>query len=112
MSGRLQLRAVGLSIGADTLLAGNCYVGGGGYDPDGPIDVPMAEQPVVSPFVEVGSDCWLGAGVVVIAGVTVGRGAVIGAGSVVTRDIPPFSIAVGSPAKVIRRRRHAPPEPE
>lgn len=99
----------GLSIGADTLLAGNCYVGGGGYDPDGPIDVPMAEQPVVPPFVEVGSDCWLGAGVVVIAGVTIGHGSVVGAGSVVTRDIEPYSIAVGSPAKVIRRRRCAPP---
>lgn len=103
----------GLRIGADTLLAGGCYVGGGRYDPDGPVDVPMAQQPVTAPFVEVEHDCWLGAGVVVVAGVTVGHGSVIGAGSVVTRDIPPYSIAVGAPAKVIRRRRRAPiPEPE
>ncbi|MDA1264752.1 MAG: acyltransferase [Planctomycetota bacterium] len=45
---------------------------------------------------------WLGQGVVVCPGVTIGRGAVIGAGSVVTRDIPAHSVAVGSPAKVIK----------
>jgi acetyltransferase-like isoleucine patch superfamily enzyme len=100
----------GLSIGADARLAGHCYIGGGGYDPDGPIDVPMSEQPVVPGFIEVGSDCWLGAGVVVLPGVKVGRGSVVGAGSVVTRDIPAYSIAVGAPARVIRRRRFAPPE--
>jgi acetyltransferase-like isoleucine patch superfamily enzyme len=100
----------GLSIGADTRLAGKCYVGGGGYDPDGPTDVPMSEQAVVPGAIEIGSDCWLGAGVVVLPGVTVGHGSVIGAGSVVTRDIPAYSVAVGAPARVIRRRRLAPPE--
>jgi acetyltransferase-like isoleucine patch superfamily enzyme len=101
----------GLSIGADCRLAGNCYVGGGGYDPDGPTDVPLSEQSVVPGPVTVERDCWLGAGVVVIPGVTVGQGSVVGAGSVVTRDLPPYSIAVGAPAKVIRRRRCAPTDP-
>ena len=49
-------------------------------------------------------DCWLGSGVKVIDGVTVGQGSVIGAGAVVTKNIPPYSIAVGVPAKVISRR--------
>ena len=49
-------------------------------------------------------DAWLGASAMVLDGVTVGRGAVIGAGSVVTKDIPPYSVAVGVPARVIRRR--------
>ncbi len=52
--------------------------------------------------VEIGSDCWFGANVVVCPGVTVGQGCVIGAGSVVTRDIPPNSFAAGVPARVIR----------
>ncbi len=52
--------------------------------------------------VQIGSNCWLGANVVVCPGVTVGDGCVIGAGSVVTRDIPPLSFAAGNPCRVIR----------
>ena len=46
---------------------------------------------------------WLGGNVVILPGVRIGEGAVIGAGAVVTRDIAPFSIAVGNPARVIRK---------
>lgn len=49
-------------------------------------------------------DVWLGYGTVVLTGVTVGRGSVVAVGSVVTRDIPPYSIAAGVPAKVIGHR--------
>ena len=45
---------------------------------------------------------WIGAGVIVLPGVTIGQNAVVGAGSVVTKSIPPFAVAVGNPAKVIR----------
>lgn len=49
-------------------------------------------------------DCWIGGHVTITKNVTIGRGSVIGANSVVTRDIPPFSVAAGNPAKVIRSR--------
>ncbi|MBE9178953.1 acyltransferase [Oculatella sp. LEGE 06141] len=49
-------------------------------------------------------DCWLGSGVRVVDGVTIGKGSVIGAGAIVTTDIPPYSIAVGVPAKVVSQR--------
>ncbi|NEO29042.1 MAG: acyltransferase [Symploca sp. SIO3C6] len=49
-------------------------------------------------------DCWLGSGVRVVDGITIGQGSVIGTGAVVTKDIPPYSIAVGVPAKVIAKR--------
>ncbi|MBT8488179.1 MAG: hypothetical protein KJO65_05035 [Gemmatimonadetes bacterium] len=107
-TGCMVLSFAGISIGADTMLAGNCYIGGGAYDPDAPLDRPMSERRLAAGPIEIGDDCWLGAGVVVIEGVTIGRGSVVGAGSVVTRDIPPYSIAVGAPAKVLRARRHAP----
>lgn len=52
--------------------------------------------------ITIGDNVWLGGGVTVCPGVTIGDDCVIGAGSVVTRDIPPRSLAVGSPARVIR----------
>jgi acetyltransferase-like isoleucine patch superfamily enzyme len=55
--------------------------------------------------VSIGNDCWLGAGVTVVAGVTIGHGCVIAAGAVVTSSVPAFSVAAGVPARVIRSRQ-------
>jgi acetyltransferase-like isoleucine patch superfamily enzyme len=52
----------------------------------------------------VGNDVWIGMGATVLAGVSIGDGAVIGARAVVTKDVEPYAIAVGNPARVIRRR--------
>jgi phosphonate metabolism protein (transferase hexapeptide repeat family) len=52
----------------------------------------------------VGHDVWIGHGVTVIAGKKIGTGAVIGSGAVVTKDIPPYAIAVGVPARVVKYR--------
>ena len=54
--------------------------------------------------VKVGNDVWIGVRAMIMGGVTIGDGAVIGAGSIVTKDIPPYAVAVGVPAKVIRYR--------
>lgn len=59
-------------------------------------------------FVEFGhpifieDDCWIGGNVVILPGVRIGKGCTIGAGSIVTKDIPPYSVAVGSPCRVIK----------
>jgi hypothetical protein len=52
----------------------------------------------------IGHDVWIGHGAIIMAGVSVGTGAVIGSGSVVTKDIGPYEIAVGAPAKTIKKR--------
>lgn len=66
--------------------------------------LPPRKRPLVSRGpVKIGKYVHLGEGVCVMPGVTIGDYSVIGAGAVVTRDIPPFSIAVGSPAKVIKQ---------
>lgn len=54
--------------------------------------------------VEIGNDVWIGDNVILIAGIKIGNGAIIGAGSIVTKDILPYSIVAGNPAKEIRKR--------
>jgi acetyltransferase-like isoleucine patch superfamily enzyme len=67
-----------------------------GFEDDG--------QPWSKGDVVIGSDVWLGHGVRVLGGVTIGHGAIVGAWSTVTSDIPPYGVAVGVPARVIRLR--------
>jgi len=52
--------------------------------------------------VTISDDCWIGADVNILPGVTIGVGCTIGAGAVVTKDIPPYSVAIGTPARVIK----------
>jgi acetyltransferase-like isoleucine patch superfamily enzyme len=66
----------------------------------------IAAQGVTRKGIVIEDDCWLGHAVTVLDGVTIGKGSVIGAGSVVTKDIPPYSVAVGVPAKVIKSRKN------
>ncbi|MGL5880507.1 MAG: acyltransferase [Xenococcaceae cyanobacterium] len=92
-----------IKIGQDCLIASHCSIYAQNHvfaDPT----IPIREQGYTLEGIIIEDDCWLGTGVRVLDGVTIGKGSVIGAGAVVTKDIPPYSIAVGVPAKVIRQR--------
>ena len=91
-----------LEIGDDTMLGPFVNINCADHGTDR--GRPMREQYGTYAPVAIGSDCWLGAMVVVLKGVRIGNGAVIGAGSVVTKDIPEYTVAVGIPAKVIKER--------
>lgn len=52
----------------------------------------------------IGKDCWIGHGAIIFDGVNIGNGSIVGAGSIVTKNIPSYSIAVGNPAKIIKKR--------
>ena len=58
--------------------------------------------------IEIGDDCWLGFNAIILAGVTIGHGSIVAAGSVVTKDVPPYSIVAGAPARIIRSRLEQP----
>ncbi|HOY45735.1 MAG TPA: acyltransferase, partial [bacterium] len=93
-----------IRFGRHVLLAANCYIGGAQHKFDR-LDVPIMRQGYESKGgVVIEDDCWLGAGVMVLDGVTIGTGSVIGAAAVVTKDIPPYSIALGIPARVVGSR--------
>lgn len=72
--------------------------------------VPMAlisasdKDPNRSGGITIEDDVWIGGNVTVLKGVTIGRGAVVAAGSVVTRSVPPFNVAAGVPARILRER--------
>ena len=63
---------------------------------------PVMDCPLLYKPVQIKDGAHIGIGAIIMPGVTIGKGAVIGAGSVVTRDIPDYCVAVGSPAKVIK----------
>ena len=67
-------------------------------------DTPIWQQGKRAGKIVLESDIWLGCGVRVLRGVRIGRGSVVGAGAVVTRDLPPYSIAIGIPARVVGQR--------
>lgn len=96
--------AAEIKIGKNVLIAAYVYLVGGGHIYDDP-DKPIIEQGRTASGIEIGDNVWLGAGVKVLDNVTIGEGAIIAAGAVVTDDIPPFAIAGGIPAKVIKLRK-------
>ncbi len=89
----------------DSFTGQNCLISGLIHNYEDPVAEIIAQGVSVKP-VEIGRGTYLGANVVVVAGVSIGRHCVIGAGSVVTRDIPDFTVAAGSPAKPIKRFDH------
>jgi acetyltransferase-like isoleucine patch superfamily enzyme len=93
----------GVTIGKDTLIAMHCRILSSNHTIPSR-DLRIRSQPDVLLPVTIGEDVWLGAGVTVLGGVTIGDGCIVGAGAVVTKDLPPYSIAVGVPAKVVRTR--------
>jgi carbonic anhydrase/acetyltransferase-like protein (isoleucine patch superfamily) len=91
----------GITVGDNVLFAPRVQVLAVDHvmtDPSKPIMV----QGITARGIVIEDGCWLGAGAIVLDGVTIGNGSCIGAGAVVTRSVPPHSLAVGVPARVIR----------
>lgn len=90
-------------IGKDTLISMHCRILSSNHTiPDK--NCLIRSKPDILLPVTIGEDVWLGTGTTILGGVTVGNGCIVGAGAVVTKDLPPYSVAVGIPAKVVRTR--------
>lgn len=99
-------------VGADCIFAPDVFVSSGTHPFREIAHLPIREQErqlaqqgvSLDRPVWIQDDCWIGTHVVIAPGVTVGKGSVVGANSVVTKDVPPYSVVAGMPAKVIGHR--------
>ena len=99
----------GLTIGNDSMLSSGTRVHTAEHRMDR-LDIPTLSQgEIVAPTV-IHDGVWVGANVVILAGVTIGEGAVVAAGAVVTRDVAPYTVVAGVPARPLRSRRATPVE--
>jgi acetyltransferase-like isoleucine patch superfamily enzyme len=95
--------AASVTVGRNALLARNVYVSDHNHT-FGSRSRPVVEQGITEPRpIRIGDGAWLGENVIVGPGVSIGRGAVVGANAVVLEDVPDLAVAVGVPARVVRR---------
>ena len=92
-----------IQIGSNTILASNVSLVSENHGINVETNVPFYAQKLETGPISIGKGCWIGQNVTVMPNVKIGDKCVIGANSVVTKDIPSYSIAVGMPAKVIKR---------
>lgn len=94
----------GIDIGENVLIGDHTVLNAGKHIYEDP-DLPILEQGITMEGISVGDDVWIGTGVIVTDGVTISRGSIIEPGSLVNTNIPPYSVARGSPAKIIKYRK-------
>jgi acetyltransferase-like isoleucine patch superfamily enzyme len=113
----------GLRVGRGTAIGAHAWIGASGHVTIGEdvlfgprvVIIPenhvfedtaltIKEQGVVRADVTIEDDCWIGCNVTILSGVTIGRGSIVAAGAVVRRDVPPYSIVGGVPARVLKTR--------
>lgn len=92
-----------ITIGSNVLIGPGVVINSGMHHYDDPNTIIRDQGHRIQP-ITIGNDVWLGANSVIMPGVTIGDGCIIGAGAIVTKSIPPYSVAVGIPAKVIKKR--------
>jgi len=96
-----------LKVGRDVMMGPDVLIIGENHQFDR-TDLPMRLQGFTEyPPVRIEDDVWIGARVIILPGLKIGRGAIIGAGAVVTRDVPPYAVCAGNPARVIKFRTGA-----
>jgi len=91
-----------VTIGNNVIFAQNIVASGLNHEYTD-VNVPISQQKILVAPIIIEDDCWIAANSVITSGVTVGKHSVVAGGSVVTKSIPPYSVAAGNPAKVIKQ---------
>ena len=98
-----------VKIGDNVLMASHIFISDNshgsykGDENDTNPNIPPIQREYATAPVSIGDNTWIGEGVVIMPGVTIGKGCVIGAHSIVNKSIPDYTVAVGSPAKVVKK---------
>ena len=100
--GLIALSYANISIGDYTMFGPNVMLLTSGHDPT-LVGKDFNASKIIN-AIKIGKNCWVGAGVIIMPGTTIGDGAIVGAGSVVTKDIPPWTIVAGNPARFLKAR--------
>lgn len=93
-----------IKIGNDVLIGPYTVINSGNHDYSNP-DKVIRLQGHITKQITIEDDVWIGAHVTILKGVTIGKGAVVGAGAVVTKDVAPYTVVGGVPAKLIKYRK-------
>lgn len=99
--------AGGITIGENVGIGPGVKILTSSHDADASVEAPILHAPLTFAEVVIEDDADLGIGAIVLPGVRIGRGAQVGAGAIVTRDVPPFAVVAGNPAKVLYLRHGA-----
>lgn len=92
----------GVDIGADVMISGHCYIVAANHNIDAGSHLPYHSQGETREGIRICDNAWIAAGSVILDGVTIGASAVVAAGSVVTKDVAPYTLVAGCPAKLVR----------
>ena len=93
-----------LSVGENCAIAAHVVLASVAHSHADP-DTPFVKQPVDKRKITLEDNVWIGANAVIVPGITIGTGSIIGAGAVVTKDVEPYSVMGGVPARLIRKRK-------
>lgn len=91
-----------IQIGNNVIFAQNIVASALNHDYKD-VNIPIHEQKIITKPIVIEDDCWIAANAVITAGVTIGKHSVVAAGAVVTKNVSPFSVVVGNPARMIKQ---------
>lgn len=97
------LAGADIVLGNQVLLASNILISSENHGMNPECDIPYMDQQLETASVSIGDGAWIGERVIILPGVRIGEKAIVGAGSIVTKTVPAYSIAVGNPAKIIKK---------
>ncbi|HRE41226.1 MAG TPA: acyltransferase [Ignavibacteria bacterium] len=91
-----------VQIGNNVMLAQNIVLSGLNHSYEN-IEIPIMNQQVTKSKIIIEDDCWIGANSIILSGIQIGKHSVVAGGSVVTKNVPPYSVVAGNPAKILKK---------